>query len=79
MGYARGPSTSMNIHTRLESRAAILSLDGPVNTADGRISPMKSTAVTEMRMATHDGKSASRNRGSASLATELRSSRVTSS
>mmetsp|Transcript_66042 Transcript_66042/g.173097 ORF Transcript_66042/g.173097 Transcript_66042/m.173097 type:complete len:236 (+) Transcript_66042:326-1033(+) len=58
--------------------AAIESCSGPVNFADGRISPKKSTQVTESRKAYWAGTTWSRKRGRASFAKEFSSSSVTS-
>mmetsp|Transcript_17893 Transcript_17893/g.52211 ORF Transcript_17893/g.52211 Transcript_17893/m.52211 type:complete len:267 (+) Transcript_17893:900-1700(+) len=55
------------------------SCPGPVKTAEGRISPHRSTKVTEISTARNGGTSWSRKMGNASLASALRSSRVTSS
>mmetsp|Transcript_23261 Transcript_23261/g.50858 ORF Transcript_23261/g.50858 Transcript_23261/m.50858 type:complete len:249 (-) Transcript_23261:293-1039(-) len=77
-GSAIGDITTRATHTTPERAAAIFSLEGPVKMAEGMISPRNSTAVTEMMMAAHGGTSLSRKRGSASLATELSSSSVTS-
>mmetsp|Transcript_47261 Transcript_47261/g.150842 ORF Transcript_47261/g.150842 Transcript_47261/m.150842 type:complete len:201 (-) Transcript_47261:742-1344(-) len=57
---------------------AMVSCRGPVKTAEGRISPHMSTKVTESRTAMRGETSWSRKMGSASFASALSSSRVTS-
>ena len=60
------------------SRAAMRYFDGPVKKAEGMISPKKSTATTENKIAAQLGTIASRKSGSASFANEFTRSSVTS-
>ena len=58
--------------TRGAQRAAILSWEGPVKIADGRISPKTNTKTTEKSTAAQGGANLSTNIGKASFASALR-------
>ena len=59
-------------------KAAIRSWDGPVNIAEGNISPKTNTKTTEKSTAAQVGANLSTKIGKASFASELQSNKVTS-
>mmetsp|Transcript_20381 Transcript_20381/g.69078 ORF Transcript_20381/g.69078 Transcript_20381/m.69078 type:complete len:216 (-) Transcript_20381:141-788(-) len=75
-GHAAGVSTNIKTLSTGVNAAAMRSRCGPVKMADGKISPTKSTTITETMAAAHLGTSSSRKRGSPSLEMEFKSRSV---
>lgn len=65
IGQATGPSTIMRVYTSQDMPEAMASWFFPVKTAEGKISPKKSTRDTDRMTASHEGTRFPKNMGSA--------------
>mmetsp|Transcript_11951 Transcript_11951/g.14975 ORF Transcript_11951/g.14975 Transcript_11951/m.14975 type:complete len:148 (-) Transcript_11951:175-618(-) len=76
-GYANGEANPIKNLANGTQADATRNLLGPVKTADGINSPTKSTTVTDITIAAHDGTNSSKNNGNASFANEFANNKLT--